>query len=292
VLTELIGGADIVLDNFVRGALERRGISPERLVARHHELIWCTLTGFGPESDRPGYDFVVQAESGWMAITGEPEGAPMKAGIALADIAAGKDTVIAVLGALVARSRQGKAGPLQPAKRRLFTSLADSALAALVNVAQNTLVSGKEARRWGNAHANLVPYQLFSARDRHLVIAVGNDAQWLACCRALGLDELAHDPSLRANSGRLANRQKVVAALTARLAERLAADWVGTLTQAGVPCGVIRSVTEALEGSAASPLTGVLPSVPGTVRLPPPRLDEHGERIRTLGWSAFQPSAA
>lgn len=291
VLFDLIAGADVVVDNFVRGALERRGIAPDTLVARHQQLIWCTLTGFGPESDRPGYDFVVQAESGWMSITGEPEGVPMKAGIALADIVAGKDTAIAILGALVGRSRAGRGNPLSPAQRRLFTSLSDSARAALINVAQNHLVSGKEARRWGNAHANLVPYQLFAARDRHLVLAVGNDAQWLACCRALGMPDLEGDHALRTNSGRLANRARVVAALAARLAERPAAEWVAELTAAGVPCGVIRSVSEALEGSDASPLTGVSPSVPGAVRLPPPRLDEHGAMIRERGWAAFNRSA-
>jgi crotonobetainyl-CoA:carnitine CoA-transferase CaiB-like acyl-CoA transferase len=291
VLLELVAGADVVMDNFVRGALERRQIFPEELLARHEQLIWCTLTGFGPESDRPGYDFVVQAESGWMAITGEPDGVPMKAGIALADIVAGKDTAIAILGALVGRSRAGRGNPPPLPKRRLFTSLSDSARAALVNVAQNHLVSGQEARRWGNAHANLVPYQLFSARDRHLVLAVGNDAQWLACCRALGMPDFEHDTSLRTNSGRLANRPRVVAALAARLSERTAAAWVADLTEVGVPCGVIRTVTEALEGSDASPLTGVSPSVPGTVRLPPPRLDEHGGVIRRRGWAAFHPPA-
>jgi len=291
VLHTLISEADIVVDNFVRGALARRQIVPEELLARHDQLIWCTLTGFGPESDRPGYDFVVQAESGWMAITGEPHGAPMKAGIALADIVAGKDTAIAILGALVARSRQG-GNPLPPSRRRFFTSLSDSARAALVNVAQNAMVSGKEARRWGNAHANLVPYQLFAAGDRPLVIAVGNDSQWLACCRALGLNDLERDALLRTNSGRLANRERVVAALASRLAEGSAAEWVSKLTRVGVPCGVIRSVTEALEGSGSSPLTGIAPSVPGAVRLPPPRLDEHGERIRRLGWAAFPPPSA
>jgi crotonobetainyl-CoA:carnitine CoA-transferase CaiB-like acyl-CoA transferase len=291
ILYDLIAGADVVVDNFVRGALERRGISPDTLVARHEQLIWCTLTGFGPESDRPGYDFVVQAESGWMAITGEPDGVPMKVGIALADIVAGKDTAIAILGALVGRSRPGQGNPPSTAQRRLHTSLSDSARAALINVAQNHLVSGQEARRWGNAHANLVPYQLFSASDRHLVLAVGNDAQWLACCRTVGLRELETDAALRTNAGRLANRARVVAALAARLAERPAAEWVAKLTEAGVPSGVIQTVPEALAGSQASALTGLPPSVPGTVRRPPPRLDEHGPLIRSRGWAAFNQPA-
>jgi crotonobetainyl-CoA:carnitine CoA-transferase CaiB-like acyl-CoA transferase len=288
VLLALIATADVVLDNFISGALERRGIDPDALVARHERLIWCTLTGFGPDSARPGYDFVVQAESGWMAITGVPEGDPMKAGIALADIIAGKDTAIAILGALVARWREPAAAP---SVRRFHTALSASALSALVNVAQNALVSGKEARRWGNAHANLVPYQLFVAQDRHLVVGVGNDSQWLTCCRVLGLDSLGADEALRTNAGRLEHRERVVATLAARLLERPASEWVERLTAAGVPSGVIRGVQEALAGSGASPLTGVLPSVPGSVRLPPPRLDEHGERIRRQLWGAFEGGA-
>ena len=285
VLLALVATADVVLDNFVAGALERRGIDPGALVEKHDRLIWCTLTGFGPDSDRPGYDFVVQAESGWMAITGVPEGDPMKAGIALADIIAGKDTAIAILGALVARWREPSPST---AARRFHTALSASALAALVNVAQNALVSGKDARRWGNAHANLVPYQLFAAQDRHLVVAVGNDAQWLTCCRVLGLESLGEEEVLRTNAGRLAHRERLVSTMAGRLLERPAAEWVARLTVAGVPSGVIRGVQEALAGSGASPLSGVLPSVPGSVRLPPPRLDEHGARIRRELWGAFE----
>src|SRR5690348_15052685 len=178
--------ADVVVDNFRRGTLERRGLDPAWLMRRNPALIWCTITGFGPNSARPGYDFVTQAECGWMAITGEPDGDPMKIGVALADVLAGKDATIAILGAVVRRAREGVGG-------RVVISLADSARAALVNVAQNVLLTGKDAKRWGNAHPNLVPYQLFNAADRPIVVAVGTDAQWVACARALGLDALAND---------------------------------------------------------------------------------------------------
>ncbi|HEU5041258.1 MAG TPA: CoA transferase, partial [Gemmatimonadales bacterium] len=156
LLHRLLAGADVVVDNFRAGTLERRGLDPDRLLAVHPRLVWCTLTGFGAGSTRPGYDFVVQAESGWMAITGEPDGPPMKIGVALADVVAGKDAAVAILAALLARDRL-------PAERdrRLIVSLVHSATAALVNVAQNALVTGDEPRRWGNAHPNLVPYQLF-----------------------------------------------------------------------------------------------------------------------------------
>src|SRR5690348_188909 len=196
LIEALIDKADVVVDNFRRGTLERYGLDPHLTLERFPRLVWCTITGFGADSDRPGYDYVVQAERGWMAITGEPDGAPMKVGVALADVVAGKDAAIAILAALVARWRTGRGG-------RVVTSLAGSATAALVNVAQNALVTGVEPRRWGNAHPNLVPYELFDAADRPIVVAVGNDAQWIACTRALGLDALADDPALATNAGRL-----------------------------------------------------------------------------------------
>ena len=283
LLCRLIGTADAVLDNFRPGTLEQRGLPVDRLLAEQTDLIWCTITGFGPENARPGYDFVVQAESGWMAITGEPSGAPMKVGVALADVIAGKDAATAVLAGLAARGRGRSA-----AERRTFVSLAASAVAALVNVAQNTLVSGADAKRWGNAHANLVPYELFEAADRPIVIAVGSDAQWRACAHALGLDQLAADGRLATNPGRLANRAFVVGALRERIATRRAKDWLTALADVGVPAGIVRSVPEALADVEASARTGVSPNAPGTVRLPPPMLDEHGALVRRYGWQAFE----
>jgi crotonobetainyl-CoA:carnitine CoA-transferase CaiB-like acyl-CoA transferase len=280
LIRSLITGADVVVDNFKRGMLARNGFDVAAILSQHPALVWCTITGFGDESDRAGYDFVVQAEQGWMAVTGDPAGAPMKVGVALADVVAGKDACIAILAALVARARTGRG-------RHVTVSLAGSASAALVNVAQNALVSGEEPRRWGNAHPNLVPYQLFDASDRPLVLAVGNDAQWLACARALGLDELSADPRLRLNAGRIAERARVNAAMSARIAEQSAAHWIALLDAAGVPCGVVRTVLESLRDLDCSPQTGVAPSVPGSVRMPPPRLDEHGAEIRARGWAAF-----
>jgi crotonobetainyl-CoA:carnitine CoA-transferase CaiB-like acyl-CoA transferase len=286
LLIELISEADVVLDNFRPGTLERRGVAPLALLEAQPNLIWCTVTGFGQASTRLGYDFVVQAESGWMAITGEPDGAPMKIGVALADVTAGKDAAIAILAGLAGRNHRRGAH-----ERRIFISLAASAVAALVNVAQNTLVSGRDASRWGNAHPNLVPYELFEASDRPLVIAVGSDAQWRSCALALGLGDLAADPALATNAGRLANRALVVDAIRKRVGERPAAEWLVALAAAGVPAGIVRSVREALTDVEASPLTGVAPGVPGTVRHPPPMLDEHGSLVRARGWRAFHPNA-
>ncbi len=280
LVRSLAAQADVVVENFRPGALDRRGLGVAALRASNPGLVWCTISGFGPRSSRPGYDFVVQAESGWMSITGEPDGAPMKHGVALADVLAGKDAALAILGALVARTRTGEG-------RQVHVSLEASAEAALLNVAQNALVSGRPSSRWGNAHANLVPYQLFEAADRALVIAVGNDAQWLACARALGLDTLGADPALRTNAGRLAQRERVVGTIAARVRERPASVWLAQLEGASVPCGVVRSVLEVLESSAGSALTGMPPSVPGSVRRPPPRLGEHSALVRARGWDAF-----
>jgi crotonobetainyl-CoA:carnitine CoA-transferase CaiB-like acyl-CoA transferase len=284
LLRVLAAGADVVVENFRPGTLERRGLGMAELRAASPSLVWCTITGFGPGSNRPGYDFVVQAESGWMSVTGEPGAGPMKHGIALADILAGKDAAIAILAALVETGRTGEG-------RHVQVSLEASAEAALVNVAQNTLVSGLAPARWGNAHANLVPYQLFDAADRALVIAVGSDAQWLGCVAALELDALAGDADLRTNAGRVAARERVARELAVRVASRPASEWIERLEARGVPCGVVRTVPEVLAAADASAMTGMPPSVPGAIRRPPPRLGEHSALVRARGWSAFAEDA-
>ncbi|HKO16969.1 MAG TPA: CoA transferase [Gemmatimonadaceae bacterium] len=280
LLLSLMRDADVVVDNFRRGTLERRGLDPEELLGSHPRLIWCTITGFGPGSDRPGYDYVAQAECGWMAITGAPDGEPTKVGVALADVVAGKDAAIAILAALLGRERSHT-------DRRLFVSLAASARAALVNVAQNALVTGEEARRWGNAHPNLVPYELFPTADRPLVIAVGTDAQWRSCARALELPELADDEALASNAGRVAQRGRIVTAIGQRLRDASAAFWQARLAAAGVPAAVVRGVLDVVREAGGMEATGMPSSVSGTIRYPPPKLDEHGALIRQTGWSVF-----
>ncbi len=205
----------------------------------------------------------------------------MKIGVALADVVAGKDAAIAILGSLVGRA------DARPAEdRRLTVALAHSATAALVNVAQNALVGGGEPKRWGNGHPNLVPYQLFDAADRPLALAVGNDLQWLACCRALGLEREAADPRFATNAGRVGHRTEVVTAVTAALRGRTAADWLARLATAGVPAGVVRRVSEALADVTADALHGISPRSPASVRRAPPGLDQHGPAVRRLGWDA------
>lgn len=281
LLHALIRKADVVIDNFLPGVLSRYALDKGALLSSNPRLIWCTISGFGPQSSRPGYDFVVQAESGWMAITGPADGPPAKAGVALVDVMAGKDAATAILAALVGR------GANRPVERSLSITLAASAAAALVNVAQNSLVTGLDARRWGNAHPNLVPYQLFDAADRTIVLAVGTDAQWRAAAAALDLPDLAGDPRLATNAGRLRHRARIVGAVESRLREQPAALWIERLAKAGVPCGLVRTVAEALRGTDASARTGMAPAAGGSVRYPPPRLDEHGELIRKHHWSAF-----
>ncbi len=281
VLYRLIAEADVVVENFRRGTLERRGVDPTALLRQHTDLLWCRLTGFGDDSTRPAYDAVIQAECGWMAITGEPDGAPMKIGVALADVCAGKDAAIAILARLASRSG------LEAADRLLTVSLAHSATAALVNVAQNCLVTGEEPGRWGNAHPNLVPYQLFPTADRPIVIAVGTDAQWLACCGALERSDLSAEDRFRENAGRVLHRSELVASVGNTLLGRKAEQWLERLRKAEVPSGIVRRVSEALADVEADPRSGIAPQPPGALRFPPPRLDQHGAMVRTHGWAAF-----
>jgi crotonobetainyl-CoA:carnitine CoA-transferase CaiB-like acyl-CoA transferase len=272
----------VVIENYLPGTLARYGIDSDALLASNERLVWCTISGFGPESHRPGYDFVVQAECGWMAITGPEGGPPYKVGVALADVIAGKDAAIAVLAALVGR------GGARGAQRHVQISLKASATAALVNVAQNVLVGKADAGRWGNAHPNLVPYQLFDASDRPLVLAIGNDHQWKAAVAALDLTDLGRDSSLDTNAGRLAGREVIVARIAATLRQKPAAFWVSRLERVGVPCGVVKGVVEALEAVHGSAETGISPATGGTVRRLPPLFDEHGKQIRKMHWSAFK----
>jgi crotonobetainyl-CoA:carnitine CoA-transferase CaiB-like acyl-CoA transferase len=161
-------------------------------------------------------------------------------------------------------------------------------VAALVNVAQNVLVSGAPAARWGNAHPNLVPYELFEAADRPFVLAVGSDGQWEAAARAIGFEDPDGHDAWATNAGRVRDRVRLVQRLAAHFATRPAAAWVEALAAAGVPVGLIRPVPEALAAVSADALTGVASSVGGVVRRPPPQLDQHGALVRRHGWDAFR----
>lgn len=278
LILSLMGQADVVVENFLPGALQRRGLDAASMLALNERLIWCTIRGYPNEPERPGYDFAVQAESGWMSVTGDPDGVPVRTAVALVDVLTGKDAAISILAALVG-SRQRSA-----AERHLRVTLSGSAAAALVNVAQNVLVTGRDAARWGNSHANLVPYQVFQTADRPLVIAVGNDSQWRALCTAMDEPSRLSSAPWATNAGRVTDRADCVATVQAQLLRHGADVWRARLDAVGVPVGRIRTVLEALRETAASPLTGVPSSVGGVVRRPPPLLGEHSHEIRASGW--------
>lgn len=298
LVRRLARGADVVVENFAPGMLEGWGLGYGELSRDNPGLVFCSITGYasdGPEAARPGYDFALQARAGWMAITGEPEGAPSKVGVAVVDVLTGQNAVIAVLAALRERERSGLG-------QRVEVSLWDSALSGLANVTQAALATGREPRRWGNAHATIVPYQAFDAADRSFVVAVGNDAQWRRLCSAIGADELGADPRFATNPGRVEHREAVVEALAALFGTAPAEHWLARMEAAGVPCAPVQSVGEALRdpalaengvwwmegdsfgrvGSIASPLR--LHRTPATLRRPPPALGEHSDEVREDGW--------
>jgi len=279
IVLRLARWADVVVENFRAGAADRLGVGYEELSRENPALVYCSITGFG--SERPGYDFVVQAESGLMAITGEAGGPPLKVGVAVVDVLAGYAAATAILGALLERERTGRGA-------RLEISLLDTALSALVNVAQSALVTGSEARRFGNAHSSIVPYQTFAAADGDLAVAAANDGLFARLCGVLGRPELADDERYRTNDRRVEHRDELTAALGAAFATRDSGEWVELLDAAGVPAGKVRGVLEAL-GDARTvtvehPTAGELPLVaspvgPADGPLTPPLLGQHTREV-------------
>jgi crotonobetainyl-CoA:carnitine CoA-transferase CaiB-like acyl-CoA transferase len=279
ILRRLLAEADVLVENLRPGALDRLGFEDDALTALNPGLIHLSITGYGPNApdpSRPGYDFVIQAESGLMSITGEPDadgGGPTKVGVAISDVLAGLNGAVAILAALVARTASGGsaagvgagAGAWAGAAgtgQRIDVSLLGSALAALVNQAQNTF-AGETPGRLGNAHPNIVPYQAFETMDGAIAVAVGSERQWPRFCRALGLPALADDPAFATNGDRVTNRADLVPTLASRFAERATADWLAALDAADVPAGPINDIGEAF----ASPW-----AVGRTVELEHPRL--------------------
>jgi formyl-CoA transferase len=305
IVRELARDSDVVVENFRFGALERMGIGYDQLRELNPRLVWATVSGYGPDgpyADRPGYDFVTQGETGIMAITGEPDGEPMKVGVAIVDITTGLFTAVAVLAALRARDTTGTG-------QRIHSSLFTSAIAWLANVGQSHLVSGNPAKRYGNAHANIVPYQAFRARDQHFTIAVGNDRQFAQLCDIVGQPDLATDPRFATNPQRVAHREELIPLLAAAFETQDAEYWIDACYRAGIPSGLINTVEQVfthpqtlarrmlveLEHPVAGMLkmAGIpyeLAGTPATVRLPPPLLGEHTAEIlsQRLGRSAAQ----
>jgi crotonobetainyl-CoA:carnitine CoA-transferase CaiB-like acyl-CoA transferase len=293
---ELCAGADVVIENFKVGGADRLGVGYEQVRERNPRVVYCSITGFGSEREppgRPGYDFVAQAESGLMSITGPEEGPPYKVGVALVDVLAGLHAAAAVLAAL-----HGGEGA------RIEVPLLDSGLAGLVNVAQNALVTGTEPERHGNAHPNIVPYQDFETSSGRVAVAAANDGLFRALCATMGLDELGSDERFATNAARVEHRKELIPLLEARFRECPAEDWLADLSAAGVPAGKVRSVPDALAAAAtagrpatvsvehptAGPLELVRSPIWGAARseaTPPPLLGEHtAEVLGELGRSA------
>lgn len=242
IFLDLVRRSDVLIENFKRGTLERMDLADDVLWQVNPGLIHASITGFGttgPYSDYPGYDFVIQGMSGIMSITGDAEGEPMKVGVAIVDVTAGLNTVNGVLAALYARRDTGRG-------QRVDVSLLESALAWLVNVGQNYLVSGAAPKRYGNAHPNVVPYQVFQSADRPLALGVGNDRQFRTFCTLADAPELADDPRFTTNSARIGHRDELIPLVQDVIATRPAADWLRLLNDAGVPAGPINTVPQAL----------------------------------------------
>ena len=238
IIHELIKQSDVLVENFRPDTLARFSLDFDSLSVINPKLIYCSITGFGqtgPLRDKPGYDFMIQAMGGLMSITGEPDGEPMKVGVAVADLFAGQNAAIAILAALQARTLTGKG-------QHLDISLFDSQVAMLANVASNYLISGNLPKRYGNAHANIVPYQSFQASDAWFVIAVGNDKQFEKMCVVIGHLELARDSRFMTNSGRVEHRGELIKLLKPIFLSKNVSEWLTMLENAGIPCGRINTL--------------------------------------------------
>ncbi len=308
IVRRLAARADVLVENFRTGVLERMGLGYDDLRALNPRLVYCSVSGYGrsgPYAQRPGYDFVIQAEGGLMSITGPEEGPPSRVGVPIVDITAGMFAATGILAALHGREQTGE-GQL------VDVSLLDTQVALLANVASNYLIGGQPPRRLGNAHPNIAPYEAFRARDRWFALAAANEHQWAVLCELIGRPDLRDDPRFATNGDRVSNRPALLAALNETFAQRDAADWLADLERAGLPCGPINTVPDALahpqakarglvleaEHPTAGPVRFAgfpykLSSTPAEVRLPPPLLGQHTDEVLRdlLGYSAAEVAA-
>lgn len=273
---DLARRADILVENFAPGTMERFGLGYEQLRPANPRLIYASVTGFGRGSADPGYDFLIQALGGLMSVTGAPDGPPTKVGVALVDVLAGQQLTAGILAALYSRQHTGRG-------QRVDVNLLGSLLAALVNQASAVLNAGVVPGRLGNRHPSIAPYETYAAADGEVVLAVGNDGQFGRLCAAL---DLPVDPRFATNAGRVAHREALTAALEGVFGRAPVAHWVAVLTAAGVPCGAVNTIAEGIalaerlglepvvdlagRRSIASPIA--LSETPVSYRLAPPDL--------------------
>jgi formyl-CoA transferase len=303
LLRQLVKAADVIIENFRPGTMERLGLGEKELREINPRLIYASLTGFGadgPMSDWPGYDLIVQAWGGLMSITGTQNGEPVKVGVAIIDLVAGLMLGKAITAALFAREKIGVG-------QRIDTSLLEAEVASLINVGSNYLVGGKVPTRWGNAHPNIVPYQNFQTADGYLVIGVASEVIWKRFCEAIGQRDLINDPRFADNSKRVENRSELIALLSEMFLERRNDAWFKLLTDAEVPCAPVQTIDQVFQAPQVlqrdmlievdHPTAGKVRMAgipvkfsvtPATVRMPPPLLGEHNEKILEswLGLSA------
>ncbi len=301
IARRLIATADVVVENFVPGALAAYGLDYATLAAAQPDLIYCSITGYGqtgPYRDRPGYDFMIQAEGGIMSITGPVEGEPHKVGVAVVDITAGLYAATAILAALHSRNQDGRG-------QWIDVALFDAQLGWLANVAENYLVSGDPPARYGNAHPKIVPYESFPTADGMIAVGIGSDEQWRRFCALSGQPELAAESRYATNAGRVGARDELIGRLRRVFAGRASTVWLAELRAARIPAAPINDVPAALGDPQtvaremvrtvqhpAGPLRLVGPvarlsETPATVRAAPPLLGEHSEAIlgEELGYS-------
>ncbi len=294
ILRKLVKQVDVVIDNFKIGTLERWGLDSDWFEAEAPGVVRCTISGYGssgPKAGAPGYDFILQAETGLMSITGEADGPSMKLGVAIVDICTGMLATISVLSALRARDETG-------AGQRTEVTLHDTGLLMLANVASNHLISGEDPARYGNGHPNIVPYRTFQAADGEIAIAVGNDDQFARLAQLLEHPEWASDPRFTLNRDRVVNRELIDSMIQQAISARPRAAWIDALDEAGIPSGPINTVSEALDSPQTHgremvteiehPAIGMMrmlglpihqEGTPATIRRHPPLLGEHTDEI-------------
>jgi len=303
VLAQLVKKSDVLVENFKLGTLEKWGFGNDWLERHAPQVVRCSITGYGssgPDAALPGYDFILQAESGLMSICGEPDGMPTKYGVAIVDVVTGLYACNSILAALAARAHTGRG-------QHVEVCLYDSGIAMLINVASNYLVSGKDARRYGNGHPSIVPYTTYPTADGLIAVAVGNDTQFARFAETAEHPEWARDARFAKNPDRVINRETLDELIAQALRRDQTGAWIEKLRAAGVPCGPINSVAQALNDphtlargmvrTVNHPAAGELKMVgipfrmngtPATIRRPPPTLGQHTEEVlgAELGLSA------